>query len=261
MSQIANVHTDSVILSLQRAQYALTEAKTIQQTKMVLDVAAAAEIYAKRQKLGQEAEDMANTVKVDALQQLGAMLKAAPKNTGAKGIGKSAVHIENRTPTLEDIGIDKKTSAMAQKLASLPQAEFEQVRDGHQSIAKAIAKVEADKQNPKTVPASQLAAVEPEPEAPPDYTELDAERDTISILIEENDRLNDRLAIAAFEATDEERSAAHDTLVALRAENKTLTATLHAVTLSRDSLMEERAQMMRQLKAQRSEIDRLKSGK
>ena len=253
MSQIANVHTDSVILSLQRAQYALTEAKTIQQTKMVLDVAAAAEIYARRQKLGQEAEDMANTVKVDALQQLGAMLKAAPKNTGAKGIGKSAVHIENRTPTLEDIGIDKKTSAMAQKLASLPQAEFEQVRDGHQSIAKAIAKVEADKQNPKTAPKPAPAQPNPEPEAPPDYTDLEAAYDQIT-------ELQSELVVARMgDIPEDQKTQAAERIEALQAEVNTLTAVNRALVLSRDALMSEVAQLKKQCQMQRRELEKAKA--
>ena len=109
--------------------------------------------------------------------------------------------------------------------------------------------------------AAKPAVVEPEVEAPPEYSELDATKDALSVISEENDRLNDRLAIAAFEATDEERSAAHETLTALRAENKTLTATLRAVTLSRDSLMEENAQMKRQMAMQRKEIDKLKNNK
>lgn len=117
----------------------------------------------------------------------------------------------------------------------------------------------------KAAPASRAVvpapAVEPEPEAPPDYNELDATKEALSVISEENDRLSDRLAIAAFEATDEERSAAHDTLVALRAENKTLIATLRAVTLSRDSLMEENSQMKRQMQMQRKEIDKLKPKK
>jgi hypothetical protein len=103
--------------------------------------------------------------------------------------------------------------------------------------------------------------VEPEAEEPPDYSELDATKDALSVISEENDRLNDRLAVAALDATEEERNAAHETLIALRAENKTLRATLRAVTLSRDSLMEEAVQMKRQMAMQRKEIDKLKNNK
>lgn len=108
----------------------------------------------------------------------------------------------------------------------------------------------------KPAPVVELIAEEPE-----DYTELDAVKESLSALNEENDRLNDRLAVAALDATEEERAAAHTTILALRAENKTLTATLRAVTLSRDSLMEETTQMKRQMAMQRKEIDKLKNNK
>jgi len=39
---------------------------------------------------------------------LGEFLEVAPKNKGAKGIGKSAVPKENHTPTLNDLNISKK---------------------------------------------------------------------------------------------------------------------------------------------------------
>jgi hypothetical protein len=40
-------------------------------------------------------------------------------NTGATGIGTSAVPEENPTPTLFEIGIDKKLSLQAQKLGAI----------------------------------------------------------------------------------------------------------------------------------------------
>lgn len=52
----------------------------------------------------------------DALTRLGEMLKATPKNTGAAGGGKkdaprgSIVEPRDTTPTLADLGIDKKVS-------------------------------------------------------------------------------------------------------------------------------------------------------
>ena len=38
-------------------------------------------------------------------------------NTGAMGIGTSAVPQENRTPTLAEVGIDKKLSSRSQAIA------------------------------------------------------------------------------------------------------------------------------------------------
>ena len=57
-----------------------------------------------------------------AERQMGAFLKQMPKNDGARGVGKSGVPPEN--PTLADMGIDKKLSATAQKLANIPEPEF-----------------------------------------------------------------------------------------------------------------------------------------
>ena len=46
-------------------------------------------------------------------------------NRGAAGIGTSAVVRDDRTPTLADIGVSKDLSSHAQKVAAIPEAEFE----------------------------------------------------------------------------------------------------------------------------------------
>lgn len=84
------------------------------------------------------------------------------------------------------------------------------------------------------------------------------DEDPISILSEENDRLNDRLAVVAMDATPEERAAAGDTIAGLRSEVKTLTATLAAVTASRDSYMAENSELKRQCASQKKQLDKLK---
>jgi len=86
---------------------------------------AAAKARARRQQLGEEAEGIAFSIKVEALRKLGEMLKAAPKNKGAKGsavTNRYRAQVKDETPTLSDLGIDKRTSAIAQKLRSGPVA-------------------------------------------------------------------------------------------------------------------------------------------
>ena len=158
-ANIKVIESDSVIVSMTRAATALAEAKTIQQTKKILDVAAAAEIYARRQKLGEEAEDLAASIKVDAMRKLGEMLKAAPKAKGELRRGAKLEPRGNDAPKLADLGLSKKESAVAQKLAALSDSEFKQVRDGHVTVAKAIAAVTATKPEPKSspVPAAKTA--------------------------------------------------------------------------------------------------------
>ena len=125
----------------------------------------------------------------------------------------------------------------------------------HREAAKARHEADIARGGHGSEPPPAPAEVEPEIEAPPEYTELDAAHDQISDLQAE-------LVVARMgDIPEEEKQQAAGLIAELHAEIKTLNATLAAVTLSRDTLMEERAQMLRQMKAQRAEIDRLKSGK
>lgn len=144
---VAVIESDSVVASMTRASHALAEAVTVSQTKKIIDVARAAEIYAKRQHLSEEAIGQATSVKIEATRKLGEILLETPKATGAKGVGPIAVPKEyrNTTPTLDELGLTKKESAVAQKLASLSEEAFQQVRDGSVTISKAIAAVDEHK--------------------------------------------------------------------------------------------------------------------
>ena len=58
-------------------------------------------------------------MKIEALAQLGDMLKSMKKNRGTRGqfVGSSKVEPPmDSTPTLKELGIDKKTSMVAQRL-------------------------------------------------------------------------------------------------------------------------------------------------
>ena len=238
---------DSVIISLQRASTALAEAKTIQHTKKIIDVSAAAEIYAKRQHLGEAAVAMATSIKVEALRKLGEMLKATPKATGGDAQRTRFQKSTESPETLAELGIDKKTSSVAQALANLSDAAFEEVREGNETVSKAIAKVKEAKAAPPPPPP----VVEPEHEAPPEYTELDAAHDQIS-------GLQDALAVATMgDISDEDKAQAATLTAELRARIKTLEATLKAVTTSRDTYMNENAELRKQITRQRKEIDKV----
>lgn len=125
----------------------------------------------------------------------------------------------------------------------------------HREAAKARHEADIARGGHGSAPPPAPAEVEPEIEEPPEYTELDAAHDQIS-------ELQAELVVARMgDIPEEEKQQAAGLIAELHAEIKTLNATLAAVTLSRDTLMEERAQMLRQMKAQRAEIDRLKSTK
>lgn len=130
--------TDIVLVKLDSARMMLAEAKTIQETKSILDIASAAEIYAKRQKMGEDAIRYATSIKVEALAQLGRMLKETPRAKGGQpyqehSTGAYLVPVE---PTLADMGLDKKTSKLAQDIASLPDEQVEKIKDGVLALSK-----------------------------------------------------------------------------------------------------------------------------
>nr|ADI23837.1 hypothetical protein [uncultured gamma proteobacterium HF4000_48E10] len=71
-----------------------------------------------------------HALKVEALAGLGELLKKQPKAKESRGRGpgrgKGGAVVEppfNEPPTLADMGIDKKTSSLAQRLASLSEVE------------------------------------------------------------------------------------------------------------------------------------------
>lgn len=105
--------------------------------------------------------------------------------------------------------------------------------------------------------AAQVARGTPKPTAAPKRAQwdktpeptlqpvLDDAKEAIHILAEENDRLNDRLAVEAMDATEEEKTKAADTIATLRAELKTANAELVAVRAMRDTLLKENADLKR----------------
>lgn len=131
--------TDIVVARLDAARTALVEAKTASQVKAVMDAAAAAETFAKRQKLSEETIQHATSIKLDAERKLGEILKEtddAKRGPKPKQLGTEQE--PNSAPSLAELGIDKKTSARAQKLADLPAETFEAVRAGEVKVNEAL---------------------------------------------------------------------------------------------------------------------------
>lgn len=109
---------------------ALAEAKNVDEVKNIRDQSEAIRAYA-RQAKNKDLEIDAAEIRMRAERCLGEMIRMQKEtvglNTGAMGIGTSAVPKENRTPTLAEAGIDKKLSSRAQKMAAVPENEFEEM--------------------------------------------------------------------------------------------------------------------------------------
>ena len=182
-----------------------------------------------------------------------------PSHRPDKGELSSPLQASNQEMA-DAVGVTKRTIQQAKAVQSNATPEvIAAVKSGEIGLPKAaaIAKLPKEEQAAaihKPAPKPAPAVVEPEIEAPPEYTELDAAHDQIS-------ELQAELVVARMgDIPEEEKQQAAGLIAELHAEIKTLNATLAAVTLSRDTLMEERAQMLRQMKAQRAEIDRLRKG-
>ncbi len=84
------------------------------------------EVFAKRQKLGEDVIGYAYTIKMRALARLGELLKQLPKATGTRSTGRPRLGGSKReppisdAPTLAELGVTKKVSSVAQQLATMP---------------------------------------------------------------------------------------------------------------------------------------------
>jgi hypothetical protein len=162
----------------------------------------------------------------------------------------------------EEAGVSERSIQQAKAAQTAGLAD--KVKSGEMTVKQAenVAKGKPAKPAKKTAPAKKerpapAEAPEPTPDqnAQDNYTELDAARDKIS-------ELKSALVVANMGDVDEEgRQQAAEFIANLQAEIKTLIASLAAAYLSRDTYMEENAQLKKQCQMQRREIDRLKTGK
>lgn len=115
------------------ACHALAVAKNTDEVKDIRDKSEAMRAYA-RQAKNRQLEIDAAEIRIRAERRLGELIQAQADTVGlAKGgqpyqsrpTGADMEPVEKPAPTLAEVGIDKKLSAHAQKVASIPEAEFE----------------------------------------------------------------------------------------------------------------------------------------
>ena len=132
------VKADLMVVQLDRARTALAEAKTIGETKKIVDMAHAAQIYARRQALGEEAMAFALAIKFEAMRKLGEILAQTPRNVGGGSPLTNGKGCSPDRPSLAELGINYRTSTVAQQLAAMEQPTFDLVQAGKLTASKAI---------------------------------------------------------------------------------------------------------------------------
>jgi len=127
-----------------RGSQLLAEANTIQKAKDLKDLALTAADWARRKGMGEEAVQYARSYALDAERKMGQMLIDAPKAKGTRERIERTEHggykvkppSNDAPPTLRDIGLTKRDSSQAQKLARLPEEKFQEVKSGTMKLHK-----------------------------------------------------------------------------------------------------------------------------
>lgn len=120
------------LAKLDQAVAMLAAASTLEEVSQIRSMASAAEEYARASKKGAEAEGYARGIRIRAARKGGELLKQMRENGERMmpqdaGRPKLAPPVELDTkPTLADLGVTRKQSAVWQKIATVPSEEFEE---------------------------------------------------------------------------------------------------------------------------------------
>lgn len=112
------------LVRYEQAVRALAACKAVDEVKSWADKAAAMQAYGRMAK-DKTMEVDAAEIRIRAERRLGEMIAAQKAATGLAKPGPKSVVTNDRSPTLADAGISKDLSSRAQKLAAVPEAEFE----------------------------------------------------------------------------------------------------------------------------------------
>lgn len=119
---------------------------------------------------------------------------------------------------------------------------------------KPSAAVESDSA-PKAEKSAKRTLQRPE-SAPTASDELAEAQHTITDLAAENERLSDRLAVEAMDASEEEKTAAAHTIADLRERVRVLEIEVNALKASRDTYMRESAERLKQINYWRKQAEK-----
>ncbi len=154
----------SQLVKYEAACRAIAECAAVDEAKDIHDKAAAMQAYG-RQAKNRSLEVQAGEIRFRAEKRLGELLKEterAPAGRPSQGIGSESEPI-SKPPTLAEMGIDKKLSARAQKLAAIPEDQFEgMISDWRERVSKETERVTANllREGEKAQRDADLAKVE-----------------------------------------------------------------------------------------------------
>lgn len=165
----------------------------------------------------------------------------------------ATLHLETVADRAAVSGASRRTQKMADQVAKSDPELARAVGRGETTLTKAAKKVAAKKPKkpPKAKKVVALVAVEHE-----HGSEVDDLKEAVTILTTENERLNERLAVEAMNASEEERTAASNLIAELRTTISVLKAENAAIKVSRDTLLTENAQLKQQCAFWRRKVEK-----
>lgn len=116
--------TDSLAL-IDKARAYLARAETLPEIGHAMAVAEQARRWAKRARLGREAENHATRIRIEAERKAGQILAEAPKHPAGRPSENRSDHPTDLPPRLSDLGISKQQSSDWQRMAAVPDEVFE----------------------------------------------------------------------------------------------------------------------------------------
>lgn len=212
------------LVKYEAACRAIAEAKAVDEVKDIRDKADAMRIYAMQAK-NKGLEIDAAEIRIRAERRLGEMIATQKAttglNTGAAGAGvnqhtptKEVRSSVSTAPKLSDVGVSKDLSSRAQKLAAVPEDEFEAEVAGwrervQEEGRRVTTRLEESGERSLRKRARTIEST-PLPEEQMDADdELAEAHHTIADLAAENDRLNDQLLSMDASAEGQEIGRAH----------------------------------------------------
>ena len=139
--------TESSLAIFSRAAVMLAEADTIQKAHELRDLALTAADWAKRKGMGEQAIQYARSYALEAERKMGQMLAETERQKPGEYKRLPDVTV---CPTLADLGLTKRDSSEAQRLAALPDEVFEAVKTGKKKRTQAYR--EQNRRDSKPVP-------------------------------------------------------------------------------------------------------------
>jgi N6-adenosine-specific RNA methylase IME4 len=128
----------NALATLSRATRMLAEVSSASEAKQVMDIASAAEHYARKHQLGEQAIAHAHAIKIDAQGMLGQFLAEMQKHPPGRQphIGPTDGPISEPL-TIEELGLTKNLSADSQLLARIKEEQpeaFDEIRNQEKSL-------------------------------------------------------------------------------------------------------------------------------